>query len=157
VKLPVAAGILKQALPRRVAAAAHDAGEPRIVETHVVQLAALALEVELDLAAPDRGVSIAQRRQSIRAVLLGTAVVADAHAGALHQLDHRRQHLALFEPGAAQVARERAVSQQELGLGRPRARAAARPWLRRSSLQRARPLHAPGAAGISQPAPAAAR
>ena len=102
--------VLEQVLPRHRLAAAHDAGDARIVERDLVLLAALAAKAQLQAIARDRGVAIAQRRQPERAIGARVFLVADPHVGRVEQANDRREHglaLGLVPTGAARSAATR--------------------------------------------------
>jgi hypothetical protein len=66
--------------------------------------AALAAEFELDLAAVDADVAVAQRRQAEGFVGARVLLVPDPHHGRLQQVDDRRQHFFARQAGQFQGA-----------------------------------------------------
>jgi hypothetical protein len=95
--------VLEQLVARQLAAAPDDARELRIVELHLMLLAALAAEMETDAGAPPRHVAGAQRGEPVGTVFARIAFVADADEGPLEQAHHRGNHLVARQARQAQV------------------------------------------------------
>jgi hypothetical protein len=76
----------------------------RSLHLDVVVDAALAAEAELDLAAVDLHVAVAQRGQAVGLVLARILVIPDAHHGRFEQVDDGRQHLLARQAGQAEGA-----------------------------------------------------
>src|SRR5436189_8903 len=70
--------ILEQFVAGQVAAPFDDARESAIVDVALVAIAALAPEAEMDMAALDADMAVAQGRQPITLIALGVFAVADA-------------------------------------------------------------------------------
>src|SRR4029079_9775383 len=75
----------------------------RVVESRLVELAALAAELELDARARDLHVAIAQRREAERIVRLRVALVADAKARRFEEAHEGGEHLLARQARALQV------------------------------------------------------
>ena len=70
--------ILEQLVPGQVATAFDDAREPAVADVALISVAALAAEAEMDVAAVDPDMAIAQRRQP--EALIGPRVLGVADA-----------------------------------------------------------------------------
>ena len=77
--LAVLVEILEQVLPGQVLAGLDDLGDATVLDLELPRLAALALELEAQLAAVHLDMRVAQRRQAVALVLLG--VVANCRRG----------------------------------------------------------------------------
>src|SRR6185436_6315535 len=95
--------VLEQLLPGQVLAAPDDRGQAAVAQSDLVKAAGLAAKSEPHGASPDRGVSVAEGRQSERAVQTRVFVVADADQGQLEEPDDRRQDLFAVEAGSGEV------------------------------------------------------
>src|SRR6185503_16683054 len=73
--------ILKQLLPGQVAATAHDARDPGVLDRDLVEHAALAAKVKADRAAPEGDVAVLERGQAERTVGARVLLVADPDEG----------------------------------------------------------------------------
>src|SRR5258707_7018920 len=98
--------VLEQLVSRQVTTRFDDTREPRVVDVAIVAEPALAAETKPNVAAPDVGMAIAQRRQTKAVVRSGVFVVADPKQGLLQQPHDRRQH----SPAAKTVAPEGRVN-----------------------------------------------
>ncbi len=97
---------MEQLLPRQLLAGAHDAGEAAVAGGHLVQLAALAAELERQLGAVDLDVIVTDRGQAEALVLARVLGVADPDQGALEQAHDGRQHLLARQAVAPHVGIE---------------------------------------------------
>src|SRR4051812_41685700 len=83
--LAVIVHVLKQLIARQVAAVLHNARETPVVDVGLVVLTAFAAKTDVDTAAFDGDMPVAQRRQSKALVHLGVLAVADTKERQLHQ------------------------------------------------------------------------
>src|SRR5438105_6969783 len=91
--LAVLVEILEQLVAGKVAASLDDAGEPGIVDVALATQAAFAAKAEMDMAAFDRDMAVAQGGQSIALVVSGVFAVADPEQSQLQQPHDGRQNL----------------------------------------------------------------
>ncbi|GAV37054.1 hypothetical protein ROTAS13_04747 [Roseomonas sp. TAS13] len=91
--LPVLVPVGEEFLPRQILAGPDHPRDPPVPQSELPTLAALALEVEADLAAVQPDMPVPQRGQAIGAVLRGIVLVADTDQRVLQQPRHGRQHL----------------------------------------------------------------
>ncbi len=100
---PVRVLVLEQLLAGQLVAGAHDAREPPVAGRDLVDLAALAAELEGDRAAVDLDVAVAHRGQAEALVVAGVLRVADADQRGLEQAHDGRQHLLARQAAAPEV------------------------------------------------------
>src|SRR5688572_26664806 len=81
-----------------------DARQAPIAQVDVMFLAALALEVKVDLRALDLDVITVQRGQSVRAIFARVFIVADANQRGLEQPHDRRQDFLARQSRSAQIS-----------------------------------------------------
>ena len=105
--------VLEQLVARQVAAILDDAGEPAVVDVGFVALAAFAAEADVDVAALDRDVAVAQRRQPEALVRFRVFGVADADQRHFHQADDRRQNLFARQAAALQIGLDAGADQRQ--------------------------------------------
>ena len=111
--LAVVADILKKFVARQIAAVLDDTGEPAVVDVGFVALAALAAKADVDTAAVDRDMAIAQRGQAEALVRLGVFGVADADKRHFHQANDRRQNLFARQTAAPQIGFDTGADQRQ--------------------------------------------
>ena len=107
--------VLEELLARQVAACTNDAGEPAVVETDFVTLAALASKLKADRRPCDIYVAVAQRGQTKGAICARVFIVADADEGALEQLHDARQDPGAAEAGLCEIGRGPGANRRQRG------------------------------------------
>ncbi len=83
--------ILEQPLAGQVLASAHQCGEARVPDAHLVQQSTLAGEPQHRTMPPVAQVPVLQGGQAEAAIAACIFVVADACTGAVHQRHHQRE------------------------------------------------------------------
>jgi len=97
--------VLEQGLTRQLLHAAHQRAQPTVTDHHLLQLPGLAPEAHAHPATPKQvQVTVAQRCQAVRLVLLRIGFIAHPHQRVGQQRDHHRQHLLARETAALEVA-----------------------------------------------------
>ncbi len=91
-------------LPRQVLERADQPGHAAVGERHAPLLARLALEAELQRAAIDLDMAVAQRGEAEALVVAGIGGIADADEAVVEQPDGGGDHTLIGETAAAQVA-----------------------------------------------------
>ena len=89
---PLLVQVLKQFIAGQVAAVLDDARQPAVIDVRFVPDAVFAAEIQMDAAAVDLDMPIAQSSQTIALVSLGVFGVANAKQGCLHQAHDRGEH-----------------------------------------------------------------
>src|SRR5947207_8444781 len=95
--------ILEQLVAGQVAAPFDDAREAAIVDIALVAISALAAEAEMNVAAFDADMTIAQCRQPETLVLLGIFTVADTEQRQFHQAHNSSQYPLARQPRSFQI------------------------------------------------------
>ena len=98
------ADVLKALVSGNRLTAGDDARETRIAELGLVDLAALASELERDAGARDLDVLVAKRRESERVIGARILFVADAHAGLVDEAHDERDHFVFRQTRRGQIA-----------------------------------------------------
>src|SRR5690349_13552430 len=109
--LAVFADILEQLVAGEVAASLDDACEPAIGDVSLALQAAFAAKAEMNMAAFDRDMAVAQGGQPVALVGPGVFAVADAKQCQLHQPHDHRKHLLARQSAALQVRRYASADQ----------------------------------------------
>src|SRR5438270_2589708 len=89
---PLLVQVLKQFIAGQVAAVLDDARQPAVIDVRFVPDAVFAAEVQMDAAAVDLDMPIAQSSQTVALVSLDVFGVANAKQGCLHQAHDRGEH-----------------------------------------------------------------
>jgi hypothetical protein len=113
VLIAVVVEILKQLVARQVATAFDDARESAIVDIALVAISAFAAEAEMNVAALNARMAIAQCRQPEALVLLGVFVVADAEQSQLHHAYNGSQHALARQPRSFQIFLDTRADQRQ--------------------------------------------
>src|SRR2546429_4045199 len=101
--LAVAIDVLEELLSGDLEEPLDDSRHPAVVELDRMLLATLAPEGESDLGADDVDVPVAQRCQSIRAILFSILVIPDADSGVFEQANDGREHFLPWQAGSFEV------------------------------------------------------
>jgi hypothetical protein len=110
---PILVEVLEELLAREVLAAADDAGEPAVADVHLLELAALAAELEPKRRSGDADVSVTHRGQPEGAVVASVLGVPDPDRGRLEEPDDGGHHLLPRQPRPGQVALDRGTDARE--------------------------------------------